>query len=367
MAQPKDKSIFDVTKPEKRRHTKESWLKLRKNGIGASEAAAACGLSRWKSPLEVWKDKVTEAVNAEDIDVDDHMSEAMYWGNELEGKIRQRARGFLCPDDPHGICNPGRYKIQRHEQYRWMTCTLDGWIKEPTDPIKELFEGFPVAAYEKLKGRGVLEIKTSGQASEWGDNPEDYPLEYMCQVQHSLAVMGYSWGVLACLLAGYGGLKIKYFPFVAVEDFQQALIDKETDFWVNHESKRVAPDVVPTNLAGQIDSLQAQFSVELEGKVLELEEEYDAIDDIRQAAMALRRKADVIEKFGKAVLISRLQDNEMALLNNGSSYTYKSQDRKSYTVKARTDRVLRRSTSKAKIDAARGVLDSGKAHQISQG
>ena len=81
MAQPKDKSIFDVTKPEKRRHTKESWLKLRKNGIGASEAAAACGLSRWKSPLEVWKDKVTEAVNAEDVDVDDHMSDAMNLGN----------------------------------------------------------------------------------------------------------------------------------------------------------------------------------------------------------------------------------------------------------------------------------------------
>lgn len=358
MVHPPNDGIQTAKSAKERHKKKEAWLAVRKGGIGASEAAAVCGLSRYSSPLEVWKDKVTVSLNAEDISIDDEENEAIYWGNRLESEVRHKARTHLFPDNKHGIVNPGRYKIQRHETYRWMTCTLDGWIREPNDAVRELFEGFPVTAMEKVQGRGVLEIKCSGQVSEWGENPEEYPLEYVCQVQHSMAVTGYSWGILACLLSGYGGMKVRYFPFVAVEDFKNALIAKERDFWANHVIPRVAPDIIPENLAGQIDSLQAQFSVELQGKVVEMESEYDVIDEIKQTAVALRRKADTIDKFCKAVLISRMQDGEMGVLDSGVAYTYKVQEKKGFTVQPRTDRVLRRTTNKFKIDAGRKVIDA---------
>ena len=48
----------------------------------------------------------------------------------------------------------------------------------------------------------------------------------------------------------------------------------------------------------------------------------------------------------------------MGVLNNGAAYTFKTQERKGYEVKPRSDRVLRRSNNKAKIEAARGIIDA---------
>jgi putative phage-type endonuclease len=356
MVAPKE-SIGTAKGVSERRKKKESWLKRRKDGIGASEAAAVCGLSRYRTPIEAWRDKVTVAINAEDVVIDDEENEAIYWGNKLESDVRHKARTHFFPGNIHGIVNPGRFKIQRHAEHRWMTATLDGWLREPTDRIRELFEGFPVTAMEKVQGRGVLEIKCSGQVSEWGENPDDYPIEYQCQVQHAMAVMGYSWGILACLLSGYGGMQVRYFPFVAVDDFQQLLMAREADFWHNHVETRVAPDIVPVNLPGQIESLQSQFAAEIQGKVVELETNYVVIDEIKQAAVKLRSQADAIDKFCKAALIARMQDGEMGVLDNGAAYTYKTQERKGFEVKPRTDRVLRRTVNSLKIDVARGVVN----------
>ena len=37
---------------------REQWLELRRNSIGGSDAAAACGQSPWTSPLALWCDKM---------------------------------------------------------------------------------------------------------------------------------------------------------------------------------------------------------------------------------------------------------------------------------------------------------------------
>ena len=36
----------------------EDWLEYRKQGIGGSDAAVACGISRYKSPVELWLEKM---------------------------------------------------------------------------------------------------------------------------------------------------------------------------------------------------------------------------------------------------------------------------------------------------------------------
>ncbi len=38
--------------------SREEWLELRRNSIGGSDSAAACGMSPWKSPLELYCDKM---------------------------------------------------------------------------------------------------------------------------------------------------------------------------------------------------------------------------------------------------------------------------------------------------------------------
>jgi len=44
------------------------WLKLRKKGIGGSDAAAVCGLNPYSSPMKVFIDKTNEDVVEEDND-----------------------------------------------------------------------------------------------------------------------------------------------------------------------------------------------------------------------------------------------------------------------------------------------------------
>ena len=63
--------------------TREDWLKERMAGIGGSDAAAVMGLSKWKTPLDVFLEKRGE------IATDFVDSEPMKWGRLLEPVVRQ--------------------------------------------------------------------------------------------------------------------------------------------------------------------------------------------------------------------------------------------------------------------------------------
>ena len=38
----------------------EDWLEYRKLGIGGSDASVVCGISRYKSPVELWMEKTNQ-------------------------------------------------------------------------------------------------------------------------------------------------------------------------------------------------------------------------------------------------------------------------------------------------------------------
>src|SRR5262245_24959179 len=54
---------------------------IRSRGVGGSEAAAAVGLSSWKSAAQLWAEKTGKARR------DDSQSEYAYWGTLLEPTI----------------------------------------------------------------------------------------------------------------------------------------------------------------------------------------------------------------------------------------------------------------------------------------
>ena len=49
------------------------WEKLRATGIGGSEAAAAMGLSRWKTPLRLWHEKTGKTPTAKSVEYLDNL------------------------------------------------------------------------------------------------------------------------------------------------------------------------------------------------------------------------------------------------------------------------------------------------------
>lgn len=181
-------------------------------GIGASEAAAVVGLSPWRTPLDVYLDKIGTAVAEEP-----HDSESMYWGRELEAVILRRY-----------IRDSGR----------------DIDIVQKT--VRSAAHPFMVATPDGVGADRLVEIKTAGirQAREWGEPGTDaVPMQYLIQVTHQMIVTGHQLADLAVLI---GGNDYRVYSVVRDEELAGMLIEREHAFWQTVEA-RIPPE--PTSLA----------------------------------------------------------------------------------------------------------------------
>src|ERR1700723_2889071 len=94
-------------------------LKARETGIGGSDAAAALGLSKRTTALELYLEKRGE-IAREEISED---NEVIWWGRALEPIVRQRyaektGRVVLLPEG-----------TLRHPAYSYMLAHVDGIIQ----------------------------------------------------------------------------------------------------------------------------------------------------------------------------------------------------------------------------------------------
>ncbi|KUG04019.1 phage-related [hydrocarbon metagenome] len=182
------------------------WLSMRKQGIGGSDAAAVCGLSRWKSPIQVWLEK-TGQTNPE------HAGEAAYWGQVMEPILRKE---FSIRTGLE--VNPLKSMLQ-HRRFPFMLANLDGIVTDLT------------------QGQGVFEAKTAGlfASKEWDDKLPD---EYAIQVQHYLAVTGLPFAYVAVLIGG------NHFKWLYIERDPGAIdliIQLEARFWRLVETRTPPP------------------------------------------------------------------------------------------------------------------------------
>lgn len=65
--------------------SREDWLRFRRQGIGSSDAAAACGIHPYLSMLELWMIKTGRM--SSDIDESIEGYSPLYWGNMLEPMV----------------------------------------------------------------------------------------------------------------------------------------------------------------------------------------------------------------------------------------------------------------------------------------
>ena len=137
------------------------WLEARKDGLGASDAAALLGLSPWKTNVQLWEEKCGLVI-PEDIGDKPYVR----YGNDAEPLLRS----FFALDHPEYRVSFTPYKIIKHQDLPFITCTPDG---ELTD----------------ADGRqGGLEIKTTeimspGQWAHWkGRIPDQYYAQVIWQM-----------------------------------------------------------------------------------------------------------------------------------------------------------------------------------------
>lgn len=172
---------------------RQAWLAERRKGIGASDAAAVCGMSPYRGPLDVYLDKLGLLPEQE--------SEPMRWGLLLE----QVVETAYCQEtgQPWIETRP----MLRHQQYPWMLATLDR---------------------QRADGR-IVELKTARTAEGWGQaGTDEVPEGYLLQVQHQMAVADVDAADVAVLI---GGSDFRVYHVARRQDLIDLLIMVEAEFW----------------------------------------------------------------------------------------------------------------------------------------
>lgn len=184
-----------------RKLERTEWLEVRKTGIGASDAAAAVGLSPYKSPLELWLEKTGRDDTLSKPDPKD-TAEPVYWGTLLEPIVaaaytQQTGRKVRKVN-----------AVLQHPQHRFMLANLD----------REVI-GSPVVQ--------ILECKTAGEygAALWREGVPEY---VQLQVQHQLAVTGKHAADVAVLLCGQ---RLDVHRIERDDELIGRLIQLEARFW----------------------------------------------------------------------------------------------------------------------------------------
>jgi putative phage-type endonuclease len=131
----------------------KQWLEMRKSKIGASDAPIIMQKSPWKTPYQLWKEKMSLTESS--------MNSAMQRGHDLEPIALQ------CLQEKLGIAL--RPQVKLHNQRSWMMASVDAVSED---------------------GSVIGEIKCPGKADHEKALSGHLPEHYYPQLQHQMEVCG---------------------------------------------------------------------------------------------------------------------------------------------------------------------------------
>lgn len=247
---------------------KEEWLKLRKRGIGGSDAGAVCGMNPYTNSMAVYLDKTTEHLDLLD-------NEAMRQGRDLETYVAQRFT------EKTGMKVRRSNKMYWSEVYPFMYADVDRLI---------------------VGEDAGLECKTVNayQADKWKDGA--IPMHYLIQCFHYMIVTGKRTWYIASLIMG------KEFVCSRIEwdeEFAEQIIALESDFWNNHVQVGKMPDPDGSESCNSV--LEKYFlHTDLNEDAIELsasmEERLNCRQDISDEIKRLEKEKNQIEQEVKVFM-----------------------------------------------------------------
>ncbi len=286
----------------------DKWLEVRKQGIGSSDAAAACGIHPFLSMLELWMIKTGRM--ASNIDASNNNGidgySPLYWGNTLEpmvakyyqkhtGNKVRRVNAILQHPDPDN---------------HFMLANLD----------------YAITGSDEVQ---ILECKTTGEhgAKLW---KHGVPLYVTCQVQHQLAVTGKTAAHICVLLCGH---EAKIYKVERDERLIESIMEHERLFW-----QYVQTDTPPTpdhseSAARALKQLypkpepNSKIDFKNDGGANKLFEQLLSYRDYMQE---LEQRHDQV----KHQLQSLIKDHEVAIFDKGAISWKRSKDSVSLDTKA---------------------------------
>tara|TARA_R100000935_G_scaffold24731_2_gene44356 strand:- start:93 stop:1196 length:1104 start_codon:yes stop_codon:yes gene_type:complete len=282
----------------------EDWLEVRKQGIGSSDAAAACGIHPYLSMLELWMIKTGRLHSHLDDDIDGYSP--LYWGNTLEpmvakyyqqhtGNKVRRVNAILQHPDPDN---------------HFMLANLD----------------YAITGNDEVQ---ILECKTAGEhgAKLW---KHGVPLYVTCQVQHQLAVTGKQAAHICVLICGH---EAKIFKVERDEYLIASIMEHERLFW-----QYVETDTPPTpdHSESAARALKQLYPTPEPSSKVDLRED-DGANKLFEQLLSYRDYMQELEQRHDQVkhqLQTLIADNEVAVFEKGAISWKRSKDSVSLDSKA---------------------------------
>ena len=294
------------------------WLKGRQKGIGGSDVAAIFGLSRYRTPLDVYFSKTEE-------EVDDSQSQAAYWGSQLEDLVAkefQKRTGMKVQRVNKQLVNP---------KEPWMMANIDRAVVNPeiSGNVRVLDEAKQAETGRMLTTDAILECKTASAfiAGAWGDTQEYeiirgeivtehvIPEYYETQVQWYMGITGAKICYVAALL---GGQDFRIYAVPRNDELISVLQDKCREFWTTYVVPRVTPDPVTIADAYKL------WPRDTDGMVEASPDDAVNIGEILNIDAQIKELTEQKEEL-KTKLIISLKDAQGFLINGKKALSYKAQ------------------------------------------
>ncbi len=282
----------------------QDWLEVRKQGIGSSDAATACGLNPYMSMLELWLIKTgrqTQSIEDESSGI-----APLYWGKQLEPLVAEY------------------YSMHTNNKVRRVNAVL-----QHPDPDKYFMLAnldYYVVGSDEVQ---ILECKTAGEhgAKLWRDG---VPLYVLCQVQHQLAVTGKQAAHVCVLICGH---ETKIFKVTRSESVIKHIVQAERYFWECVE-KDTPPSVDASESAAK--AIQQLYPAHVPLTVEDLSQNENAnlmFDQLIKMKEEIQHQQERFDQL-KHEIQMMMQDKERAVFANGSVVWKKAKDSISLNTKA---------------------------------
>ena len=267
--------------------------------IGGSDIGAILGLSRFRTPLEVWMEKTGKEFKKLD-------SLPLRFGSFAEGFVASeysRATGFELLIDE---------SIYIHPQHCYMSAHIDRFVlsnalsnalgnKLVDDLGNQLSNNSP------LPPTRILECKTANPFSsgDWGEVGSDQvPMSYLCQCIWYMAITGIDRADLAVL---FGNSDFRIYEIVRDQELEELVMAKAKAFWHDYVLKDIPPPATSEQDCQTLFSKgDASKSIEAAKQTIELTKRLHALNGeigVREEEISTI-KQNIMNQMGEAELLT---------------------------------------------------------------
>ena len=274
----------------------QDFALLRAKSLGGSDIGPILGLSKYRSPLDVWMEKTGKMKN----EIDNLPIRFGKFAEEFVATEYELATGFPLVEYPRAIVHP---------DYDYMHGHVDRFIC------------FTPAIYDEnghLIANRILECKTANPftQSEWGETGTDQvPLPYLVQCVWYMMITNIDQADLAVL---FGNADFRIYEIQRDHELEQMVMEKAMNFWENHVLKDIPPE--PSNerdLKQLFKNSTSNKSVESNSEML------NQIKQIHQINQAIEKYESEISQIKQSIM-NHMQDAELLTYQGQTIATWKS-------------------------------------------